>query len=223
MNKLAILQLDTNFKRIAGDICCKKTFLRNVNIIKINNASVSEIISKDQNEQHYLNFKNQILLRKEDVITTSCGFTYNWQSTLNKLTKSDVITSSLCCLEEKRKVYNDDEILIFTFDEEILNFLLFSKLKIPFKGHILGLKKNSLLYKIISYNKNNYDFEKISSELKELLWQTIKNLNIKLIILECTNLSPYKTIFRNIFQGEIVDLLKLIEKKIPGIIKQEFI
>ena len=88
---------------------------------------------------------------------------------------------------------------------------------------MLLLKKNSLLYKIISYNKNNYDFEKISSELKELLWQTIKNLNIKLIILECTNLSPYKTIFRNIFQGEIVDLLVLIEKKIPGIIKQEFI
>ena len=223
MNKLAILQLDTNFKRIAGDICCKKTFLRNVNIIKINNASVSEIISKDQNEQHYVNFKNQILLRKEDVITTSCGFTYNWQSTLNKLTKSDVITSSLCCLEEKRKYFNDNEILIFTFDAEILNFLLISKLKIPFKGHILGLKKNNHLYKTISYDKNNYDFEKNSSELKELLWQTIKNLNIKLMILECTNLSPYKTIFRDIFRGEIVDLLVLIDKKIPGIIKQEYL
>ena len=182
MDKLAILQLETNFKRIAGDICCKKTFLRNVKIIKINNASVSDIISKDQNEQHYINFKNQILLRKEDVITTSCGFTYNWQSTLNKLTKSDVITSSLCCLEEKRKVYNDDEILIFTFDEEILNFLLFS-----------------------------------------LLWNAIKNLKIKLIILECTNLSPYKRFFRNIFSGEIIDLLVLIEKKIPGIIQKEFL
>ena len=223
MNKLAILQLDTNFKRITGDICCKKTFLRNVNIIKINNASVSDIISKDQNEQHYINFKNQILLRKEDVITTSCGFTYNWQSTLNKLTKSDVITSSLCCLEEKRKYFNDNEILIFTFDAEILNFLLISKLKIPFKGHILGLKKNNHLYKTISYDRNNYDFEKNSSELKELLWQTIKNLNIKLIILECTNLSPYKTIFRDIFRGEIVDLLVLIDKKIPGIIKQEYL
>ena len=223
MNKLAILQLDTNFKRIAGDICCKKTFLRNVNIIKINNASVSEIISKDQNEQHYVNFKNQILLRKEDVITTSCGFTYNWQSTLNKLTKSDVITSSLCCLDEKRKVYNDDEILIFTFDEEILNFLLFSKLKIPFEGHILGLKKNNLLYQIILNNQKNYDYEKICLELNELLWNALKNLKIKLIILECTNLSPYKRFFRNIFSGEIIDLLVLIEKKIPGIIQKEFL
>ena len=105
MNKLAILQLDTNFKRIAGDICCKKTFLRNVNIIKINNASVSDIISKEQNEQHYINFKNQILLRKEDVITTSCGFTYNWQSTLNKLTKSDVITLSLIHISEPTRPY----------------------------------------------------------------------------------------------------------------------
>ena len=174
MNKLAILQLDTNFKRITGDICCKN-FLRNVNIIKINNASVSDIISKDQNEQHYINFKNQILIRKEDVITTSCGFTYNWQSTLNKLTKSDVITSSLCCLDEKRKVYNDDEILIFTFDEEILSFL-FSKLKISFEGHILGLKKNNLLYQIILNNQKNYDFKKICLELNELLWSSLKNL-----------------------------------------------
>ena len=142
---------------------------------------------------------------------------------LNKLTKSDVITSSLCCLEEKRKVYNDDEILIFTFDEEILNFLLISKLKISFEGHILGLKKNNLLYQIILNNQKNYDFEKICLELNELLWNALKNLKIKLIILECTNLSPYKRFFRNIFSGEIIDLLVLIEKKIPGIIQKEFL
>ena len=144
------------------------------------------------------------------------------QSTLNKLTKSDVITSSLCCLEEKRKVYNDDEILIFTFDEEILSFL-FSKLKISFEGHILGLKKNNLLYQIILNNQKNYDFKKICLELNELLWNVLKNLKIKLIILECTNLSPYKKFFRNIFSGEIIDLLVLIEKKIPGTIQKEFL
>ena len=223
MDKLAILQLDTNFKRIAGDICCKKTFLRNVNIIKISNTSVSEIVSKNPNEQHYVNFKNKVLSRKEDIITTSCGFTYNWQSSLNKLTKSDVITSSLCCLDEKRKVYNDNEILIFTFDKEILQFLLFSKLKIPFEGHILGLSKYNLLYQIILNDQKNYEYEKICFELKELLWKTIKNLKIKLIILECTNLSPYKSVFRNIFSGEIIDLLVLIEKKIPGMIQEEFL
>ncbi len=223
MDQLAILQLDTNFPRIAGDICCRETFSSNVNIIKIKNASVSQIISKNPEEQHFINFKNQILITREKLITTSCGFTFYWQSLFNKLTKSNIVTSSLCCLEEKRKYFNDNEILIFTFDAEILKFLLISKLKIPFKGHILGLKKNNHLYKIISYDKNNFDFKKNSSELKELLWQTIKNLNIKLIILECTNLSPYKTIFRNIFRGEIVDLLVLIDKKIPGIIKQEYL
>ena len=51
----------------------------------------------------------------------------------------------------------------------------------------------------------------------------LKNLKIKLIILECTNLSPYKRFFRNIFSGEIIDLLVLIEKKIPGIIQKEFL
>jgi hypothetical protein len=223
LDQLAILQLDTNFPRIAGDICCRETFSSNVNIIKIKNASVSQIISKNPEEQHFINFKNQILTTREKLITTSCGFTFYWQSLFNKLTKSNIVTSSLCCLEEKRKYFNDNEILIFTFDAEILNFLLISKLKIPFEGHILGLKKNNHLYKLISYDKNNYDFEKNSYELKELLWRTIKNLNIKLIILECTNLSPYKTIFRDIFRGEIVDLLVLIDKKIPGIIKQEYL
>ena len=223
MKNLAILQLDTKFKRIAGDICCKKTFLKNVNIIKINNTSVTDIISKNPNEQHYENFKNKILSIKEDIISTSCGFTYNWQSSLNKLTESEVITSSLCCLDAKRKVYNDNEILIFTFDEEILKFLLFSKLKIPFGGHILGLRKNGLLYKIILNNEKKYEYEKIYIELKELLWKTIKNLKVKLIILECTNLSPYKNVFRNIFSGEIIDMLILIEKKIPGIIQKEFL
>ena len=62
--------------------------------------------------------------------------------------------------------------------------------------------------------------KKICSELNELLWQTIKNLKIKLIILECTNLSPYKTIFRDIFSGEIIDLLVLIEKKSLVLLKK---
>ncbi|MFL2801611.1 MAG: hypothetical protein ACJ0DD_02470 [Paracoccaceae bacterium] len=223
MNKLAILQLDTNFKRIAGDICSKKTFLRNVNIIKIKNAVVSEIITKNPKEQHYLNFKKKILTRNEKVITTSCGFTFYWQDYFNNLTKSDVITSSLCCLDNNRKIYKDNEILIFTFDEEILKSLLVSKLKTPFKGHILGLRKYNLLYKIISNNEKNFEFEQICYELKQLLWETIKNLKIKLIILECTNLSPYKNIFRTIFSGEIIDLLVLIEKKIPGTIKKELL
>ena len=121
----------------------------------------------------------------------------------------------------KRKVYNDDEILIFTFDEEILSFL-FSKLKISFEGHILGLKKNNLLYQIILNNQKNYDFKKICLELNELLWNALKNLKIKLIILECTNLSPYKRFFRNIFSGEIIDLLVLIEKRSLVSFKKNF-
>ena len=100
---------------------------------------------------------------------------------------------------------------------------MFSKLKIPFEGHILGLKKNNLLYQIILNNQKNYEYEKICLELNELLWNAIKNLKIKLIILECTNLSPYKRFFRKIFSGEIIDLLVLIEKKIPGIIQKEFL
>ena len=80
MNKLAILQLDTHFPRIAGDICCRETFSSNVNIIKIKNASVSQIISKNPDEKHFINFKNQILTTREKLITTSCGFTFYWQS-----------------------------------------------------------------------------------------------------------------------------------------------
>ena len=72
-------------------------------------------------------------------------------------------------------------------------------------------------------NRKNYDFKKICLELNELLLNALKNLKIKLIILECTNLSPYKRFFRNIFSGEIIDLLVLIEKKIPGIIQKEFL
>ena len=105
------MQLDTNFPRIAGDICCRETFSSNVNIIKIKNTSVSQIISKNPEEQHFINFKNQILTTREKLIT-SCGFTFYWQSLFNKLTKSNIVTSSLCCLEEKRKYFNDNEILI---------------------------------------------------------------------------------------------------------------
>ena len=99
---------------------------------------------------YFINFKNQILTTREKLVTTSCGFTFYWQSLFNKLTSSNIVTSSLCSLEEKRKYLNDNEILIFTFDAE--QFLLISKLKYRSGSYIRTKKqliKQFLMIRII--------------------------------------------------------------------------
>ena len=217
------MQLDTKFPRIPGDVSCQKTFIADINLVKIRKAFVNNIVRKIPQKTQFLKFKLEVSKSNEKIITTSCGFTYYWQEKLSKLTLSNVITSSLCSLDIKRKFYKDKEILILTFDAKSLLPMINLNLVKPFKGHILGLEKEHLLYKTIINDEKYLCSCSVQKEMNYLLKNFLKDKDIKLIILECTNMTPYKDSFRSFFHGEIIDILSLIEEKLPGSVNPKFL
>ena len=51
----------------------------------------------------------------------------------------------------------------------------------------------------------------------------LKEKDIKLLILECTNMVPFKKAFKDFFEGKIIDILTLINEKIPGCVRPNFL
>ena len=223
MNQVCVLQLDTQFPRIPGDVACRETFVVDVRIVKIKKAFVKNIVLGIPSEKQFIKFEKEIKKSNEKLIITSCGFTYYWQERFNKLTQSNIISSSLCCLDHKRKIYKDKEILILTFDSVKLRRLISSNQKKPFEGYILGLKKDQHLYQIIINDGEYLYYDKVQKELNDFLKEFLVGKDIKLIILECTNIAPYKNAFRTFFQGEIVDVLSLAEQTLPGSVSSKFL
>ncbi len=223
MNKVCVLQLDTKFPRIPGDVACHETFVWKIRVVKIKKAFVNNIVRGIPEDDQFIKFEKEIRKSNEQLIITSCGFTYYWQDRLSQLTQSNIISSSLCCLDLKRKIYRDEEILILTFDEEKLRLLINSNLKKPFKGHILGLRKDHHLYSTIINDVDHLCDNTVQKELNDLLQNFLVGKNIKLLILECTNITPYKKAFRAFFHGEIIDILSLVEETLPGSVNARFL
>lgn len=217
------MQLDTKFPRIPGDVSCQKTFIAKINVVKIRKAFVNNIVLKIPQKTQFLKFKSEVSKSNEKIITTSCGFTFYWQDKLSKLSSSYIITSSLCSLDLKRKFYKDKEILILTFDAKNLRPMINLNLVKPFKGYILGLEKQHLLYKTIINDEKYFCSYTVQKEMNYFLKNFLKDKDIKLIILECTNMVPYKNSFRSFFHGEIIDILSLIEEKLPGSVNSKFL
>ena len=223
MNNLCVLQLDTKFPRLPGDVACRETFTENIRLVRIKNAYVKNIVSSRPENRQFFRFKAEVCIAKEKIITTSCGFTYYWQNTLNSLTQSEVITSALCCLNEQRKIFDDNQILILTFDEKRIRALINSRSSTPFKGHIGGLTNNDELYKAIINDSDYFSFQLVQKEMSKMLETYLKEKDIKLLILECTNMVPFKKAFKDFFEGKIIDILTLINEKMPGCVRPNFL
>ena len=223
MNNLCVLQLDTKFPRLPGDVACRETFTENIRLVRIKNAYVKNIVSSRPENRQFFRFKAEVCIAKEKIITTSCGFTYYWQNALNSLTQSEVITSALCCLNEQRKIFDDNQILILTFDEKRIRTVINSRSATPFKGHIGGLTNNDELYKAIINDSDYFSFQLVQKEMSTMLENHLKEKDIKLLILECTNMVPFKKAFKDFFEGKIIDVLTLINEKIPGCVRPNFL
>ena len=55
--------------------------------------------------------------------------------------------------------------------------------------------------------------------MDQLITAALQRFPVKAILLECTNLPPYKHILRRHFAGEIVDCLTVLEAASPGLVK----
>ena len=217
---VSVLQLDTHFPRIAGDVGSYETYVGEVEIIRVSGASVAGIVTGDPASIDIAPFEAALKAAKGDVIVTSCGFLSYWQGYLETLTQRPFISSSLGALDRLAD-HNVDTLAILTYDDAKLGEVHLGN-NARFAPCIIGLDPDAHLRAVIGGNAMNLDTKRAAHETVETVRaQTTSAL--KTLLLECTNLPPYKDALRSAFDVEIIDILTEIERAKAGTIRPAFL
>eukprot|EP00435_Cladocopium_sp_Y103_P041304 s673_g11.t1 len=203
MASLVILQLDTHFPRIPGDIACKDTYHRPVGIQIIDKAQVASVVNADPNGLDISGFTSALAsleniganiasktskASKDQIISTSCGFMIYFQESFSKMTDKTFISSSLIALPELRSRFPDPEIMVITFDADVLASPAYQPALDGFAGPVIGLEKWMHLYEVISQDLDELDFHKAELEMDQLITAALRRFPVKAIMLECKEL-----------------------------------
>ena len=216
---LTVLQLDTNFPRIPGDVACRDTYVDEVEILRIPAASVGRIVTQDPGSVDIKPFEDAVRVARGEIITTSCGFLAHWQAHLEALSTRPVLTSALLALP--RLAGEGRTISVLTFDEGKLIAGQGDALE-GHAGQVIGLRPDMHLRQVIEHDARELDQQRAQTEITAVIQDHI-DPHCDTLLLECTNLPPYKTAIRNVFSGRIIDILTEIETLKPGAVRSAFL
>lgn len=214
---VTVLQLDTQFPRVAGDVACPDTYRGPVEILRIPNASVGQITGANPASIPIAPFEAALDVAKGDLIVTSCGFLSYWQTHLQVRTTKPFVSSALTALPALCEIYSARDILTVTFDANTLNQQHLG----PYPVDLIGLSPQMHLRHVIAGDLPQLDTDLAMREVAELIRQH-QRTHHKHILLECTNLPPYKHAIAATTGLPITDILTCIEQQRPGAIRPTF-
>ena len=223
MARVSVLQLDTRFCRVPGDVGCADSYVNAPEIIRVPRASVTNVVS-DQPEQIDLGpFLKAIEKANGDIIVTSCGFLSPLQDQLQSAIHKPVIASVLNMLSDLNVPKGCKHSSVLTFDAERLVDAHFPH---PYRAgdfRIVGLRPdNPLRQRIEGDVPDRFD----PSDMQDAVihdFAAAMTPTTETVILECTNLPPYKRQMRRNRNMRIVDILSAIEHIAPKTIAPQYL
>ena len=215
---VTVLQLDTDFPRVAGDVGCAGTYLDDIEILRIPGATVGQIVSSDPDGIPIGPFEYALSNARGDIIVTSCGFLSYWQTHLARQTEKPFISSALTALPQLCARYAPLDILTLTFDANSLNEHHFGSRQ----TEVIGLPSDMHLRQVIACNSTTLDAALACQEITDFVASKCKPHH-KHILLECTNLPPYKRALSIRTGLPITDILTCIEAVRPNTIQPAFL
>lgn len=217
---VSVLQLDTRFPRIPGDVGCPATYRDDVEIITVPQATVDRIVSARPDKIDIAPFQNAIRLARGDIVVTSCGFLSYWQQHLSAAIDRPFISSALTALDRLQPDHEPGEIMILTFDAGSLTQAHLGR-HAAFISGVVGLPRGSHLRQVISADLPDLDVDKARREIVTLAVGQRSPAHGH-ILLECTNLPPYKSAVQRATGLPITDILTEIERLRPGSVMPAF-
>ena len=211
MSVVSLLQLDTGFPRIPGDIGSPETWRADLDVHVVPELSVARVINSDPGATDMMAVEAAMDRARGDILTTSCGFLCYWQDRLAARTTMPFVSSALLALPDLRKRFADDELAILTFNADVLTSPDFTPSLGGFAGAVAGLAAQSHLRQVIANDLPTLDRQRAEDEVVRLVDGLCAAGGVRALLLECTNLPPYKQALKARFDIEIFDILTLID------------
>ena len=211
MPVVSLLQLDTSFPRIPGDIGSPETWSADLDVHVVPELSVARVINSDPGATDMAAVEAAMDRARGDILTTSCGFLCYWQDRLAARTTTPFVSSALLALPDLRTRFADDELAILTFNADVLTSPAFAPALDGFAGLVAGLAAQSHLHQVVANDLPALDRQRAEDEIVRLVDGLYAAGRVRALLLECTNLPPYKQALKARFDIEIFDILTLID------------
>ncbi len=212
--RLGVLMLDTRFPRFPGEIGHPQTFPFAVDTERIAQAKVGRVVVDQELPEElvetFCEGAQRLRQRGAGLIATSCGFLAPLQSRLAAVSGCPVITSSLVLLPLLRALYGPQApVAVLTFDAQRLGTRHLPRNVEPLL--IGGLDRDAALYRAIAEDRPELDRGDAEAETLSAAHRLCQGAaRPAALLLECTNLSPYKPALRAALGLAVYDIVDAV-------------
>ena len=210
---IGVLKLNTRFPRLIGDIGNADSFRYPVTYCTVESAIPANITVAEKLpeplQREFLAAAQKLIDKNVSVITSSCGFLSTLQVQLASLSNTPVICSTLALLPLITQVHGGAEhIGVLTFNRDTLNQNHFGNIQ---PGCIEGLQTTDSLRQVIEQDLPQLDSAIACDEVIAACDRLMRSQpGTRAIVLECTNLSPYKRDIRKHTSASVYDIVDAV-------------
>jgi hypothetical protein len=211
MKPLGILMLDTRFPRIEGDIGNPASFDFPVIFRTMQGIGSTDAVAAHPDRPRVLAAlkSNAEALAAEGAVglSTSCGFLALYQKELEQLSPVPVATSALLLI----KTLKGKKVGVITASAENLTPAHFAAVGAPPDTAVAGLPSNGSFAATFLRNGTTLDRGAVEKEAVEAGRALLRDHpDVDAIVLECTNLPPYKKALEHALGVPVFDVLDLL-------------
>jgi len=211
MKPLGILMLDTRFPRIEGDIGNAASFDFPVIYRTMRGIGPADAVCAHPDRPKVLAAlrSNAEALADQGAmgLSTSCGFLALYQKDLERLSPIPVATSALLLIEKLK----EKKIGVITASAENLTPAHLAAVGAPPDTPVSGLPVNGAFAATFLRNGTTLDRAAVEAETIEAGLALLRNHpGVQAIVLECTNLPPYKQALQRALGLPIHDVLDML-------------
>ena len=214
--RLGVVLLNTRFPRLAGDIGNPESFPFPVVYRRVEAATVASVVREGavaEEAAQALISAAKALAEDEgaSLIATSCGFLGALQERLQEAVPVPVIASAFALLPFLRQVYGEAATIgVLTFDSRRLSAAHFG----PWSDAgtlVEGIEGGRELHRVIAGDLPTLDREAAEAEVCAAGRRILaRDPEVAAILLECTNLSPYRRALADATGRPVYDLNQAI-------------
>ena len=219
---LGILMLDTRFPRIVGDIGNAASFEFPVIFRRMEGIGSADAVSAHPDRPRVLAAleANARALAADGAIglSTSCGFLALYQDDLAAVSPVPVATSALLLIKQLARERTGKRVGVITASARNLTPAHFAAVGAPTDTPFVGLPEESSFARTFIGNATTLDRDQVEREAvsagRELL---ARHPGVDTIVLECTNLPPYKPALQAAVGLPVFDVLDLLKNFYSGL------
>lgn len=214
---IGVIMLNTRFPRLPGDIGNPDTFDGQVIYEVVEPATVPEVVTTTPLDSslkaEFRRAARRLEERGATVIGTSCGFLISMQDDLQSEVSVPVLTSSIVLMPEIRQRFGTDAIVgVLTFDDRVLGEPCYRDY-LDSNCVLGGLPKDGELFECIRGDLRTLDPDRAADEVLHCASRLIEaSPPADLLLIECTNISPYKESLQETFAHPVIDLVDAIKE-----------